>query len=132
MSAEIHCPGCDRDTLLLRTPRYEGFTRVGEALNCAGCGHAFALEDEVPFREEKKISIFTDADRSTVVDVFKGDPRGRLCRYCAHYVVNPFRQWCGLHRKEVEATHTCDRFAPKPPPKDPLAAVAGGSTPPVL
>ncbi|MBU4459678.1 MAG: hypothetical protein KJ579_03840 [Verrucomicrobia bacterium] len=132
MSAEIHCPGCGRDSLLLRAPRYEGFTRVGEDLSCAACGHSFASEDEVPFREEKKVSVFTEADRSVVVDVFKDDPRGRLCRYCAHYVVNPFRQWCGLHRKEVEATQTCAKFTPKPPPKDPLAAVTAGPKPPPL
>ena len=132
MSAEIQCPGCGKETLLLRTPRYEGFKRTGEDLSCAACGHAFATEADVPYREEKKVSIFTEADRSAVVDVFKDDPRGRLCRYCAHYVVNPFRQWCGVHRKEVEATHTCDRFEPRPPPKDPLAAVTGGVKPPVL
>lgn len=112
----------------MRTPRYEGFKRTGEDLSCAACGHAFASEAEVPFREERKIAVFTDADRSAVVDVFKDDPRGRLCRYCLHYVVNPFRQWCGLHRREVEATHTCDRFETKPPPKDPLADAVG--TPP--
>lgn len=115
MSVEIQCPACGREALLVRSPRFEGFKRTGEDLSCSACGHVFASEDDVPFRENKVPSIFTDEDRSVTPDLFKNDPRGRLCRYCRHYVVNPFRQWCGLHRREVEATETCNRFAARPP-----------------
>jgi hypothetical protein len=55
-------------------------------------------------------AVFTDADRSADVDVFEENEAGHLCRYCVHYVVNPFMQWCALHKREVEATDTCDRF----------------------
>lgn len=116
MNAEIHCPGCGRESLLMRKPKYDGFKRVGEELTCAACGYAFAAEAEVPFKQARKIAIFTDDDKPRVVDVFKDDPRHRLCRYCLHYVVNPFRQWCGLHRRDVQATDTCDRFKTRPEP----------------
>jgi len=115
MSVEIQCPACGREALLARTPRYEGFRRTGEDLSCSSCGHVFASEADVPFRERAAPAIFTDEDRSATPDVFKNDPRGQLCRYCRHYVVNPFRQWCGLHKREVEATETCARFAARPP-----------------
>lgn len=113
---EIHCPGCGNDTLLVREPKYEGFTRVGDILRCASCGHEFASEEEVSFRHGHKPRVFTDADRSRAVEVFEEGEADRLCRHCIHYVVNPFVQWCGLHRKEVEATDTCSRFERKPPP----------------
>jgi hypothetical protein len=45
--------------------------------------------------------------------LFAEEERGRMCRYCREYVVNPFLQRCGLHRCEVEATDTCPRFEPK-------------------
>ena len=114
---EIHCPGCGRVTLLLRQPTYEGFTKVGEALSCASCGHAFATEDEVPFKHATPVRVFTEADQSTVAKIFDEGENARLCRYCVNYVINPFMQWCGHHRKEVEATDTCSAFQAKPPPK---------------
>jgi hypothetical protein len=114
---EIVCAACGADTLLIRRPRYEGFARVGETLSCAACGHAYASEDEVPFKERKGVQVFTEADRSAEVRVFEEDEKGRLCRYCASYVVNPFTQWCSRHRREVEATDTCPQFAPRPPEK---------------
>ncbi len=114
---EIDCPGCGKASLLLRQPRYEGFTRVGETLSCASCGHLFGSEEEVPFRQPKVVQVFTEADRPKGVKVFSEGESSRLCRHCVNYVVNPFMQWCGLHKKEIEATDTCDAFQPKPPPR---------------
>lgn len=114
---EIHCPGCGRVTLLLRQPTYEGFTKVGDQLSCASCGHAFATEEEVPYKFATPVRVFTEADKSKVAKVFDEGENARLCRYCVNYVINPFMQWCGHHRKEVEATDTCPAFQLKPPPK---------------
>ncbi|MBW7907436.1 MAG: hypothetical protein H3C50_00730 [Kiritimatiellae bacterium] len=116
-SPEIVCPACGRDALLLRQPRYDGFTKVGETLSCASCGHVFESEADVQFVSRKKVEVFTTADRSKDVKVFGEGENRRLCRYCAHYVVNPFMQWCALHKKEVQATDTCSQFTPKPPEK---------------
>lgn len=121
MSREIRCPACGRESLLLREPVYEGFTKVGEALTCSGCGHVFDSEDAVPYVARRAGKVFTERDRSTAVRVFDEHEADRLCRHCVNYTVNPFRQWCGLHRKEVEATDTCADFAPRPPPEEPAA-----------
>ena len=48
-SLEIRCPSCNQDTLLLREPVYEGFTKTGETLACSACGLVFASEEDVPF-----------------------------------------------------------------------------------
>ncbi len=109
-SIAITCTACGAESLLVRRPVYDGFKRTGESLHCAACGHTFASEADVPFKEAKRPAVFTEADRSAAVQVFEEAEGRRLCRYCAHYVVNPFTQWCGVHKKEVEATDSCDRF----------------------
>lgn len=89
---EIICTACGADSLLIRSPKYEGFTKVGEELTCSSCGHQYASEEEVPFREKKTACVFTDADRPEEVVVFAEDEKGKVCRYCKHYVVNAFTQ----------------------------------------
>lgn len=117
-SIEIVCPACGKETLLKRTPRYEGFKRAGEDLNCASCAHAFANEAEVPFKTKTQSNLFNRSELDAKPEVFKQDETARLCRLCAHYVVNPFIQRCALLRKEVEATDSCRKFKkPKEPPK---------------
>ena len=116
---EIICSACRAEALLRREPRYEGFRKTGEILKCSACGHEYSSEADVPFKERARIQVFTDADRSVPVKMFREGEAERLCRHCVHYVVNPFMQWCGAHRKEVEATDTCNRFQRKPEPKPP-------------
>jgi hypothetical protein len=112
MSAvEIICSHCGSDTLLNREAVYDGFTKMGEKLICSSCGFEYASEDEVPFKAyQAEPEIFTDADRSAKVEVFDDGENQRLCRYCANYIINPFTQFCAVHKKEVQATDTCDRF----------------------
>ncbi|MEN7973074.1 MAG: hypothetical protein ABFR47_04485 [Verrucomicrobiota bacterium] len=112
MSAvEIICSNCGTDTLLKREAVYDGFTKTGEKLVCSSCGFEYASEAEVPFKEKKaEPKIFTDADRSAEVEVFGESENKQLCRYCANYIVNPFTQFCAIHKKEVQATDTCAQF----------------------
>ncbi len=120
-SVDIFCTACGADTLVVRKPKYEGFTKVGEVFVCSACGHEYATEEEVPFKEKPELKVFTEADRPKEIKVFREDEKGRLCRYCENYVINPFMQWCALHKKEVEATDTCKKFTPKKePPKPPV------------
>ncbi len=117
-SIEIICPACGQDTILKRTPRYDGFKRSGDDLNCASCGHSFACESKVPFKVKKKNITFDPSELEAKPEVFKKGEAARLCRLCANYVVNPFIQRCALLRKEVEATDTCRHFKKqKQPPK---------------
>ncbi|RKX41374.1 MAG: hypothetical protein DRP64_11405 [Verrucomicrobia bacterium] len=112
MSAvEIMCSSCGADTLLNREAVYDGFIKTGEKLTCSSCGHVYASEEEVPFKSHKaEPQIFTEADRSAKVEVFDEGENKRICRYCANYTVNPFTQFCAIHKKEVQATDTCGRF----------------------
>ncbi|MDD5678045.1 MAG: hypothetical protein PHW60_08670 [Kiritimatiellae bacterium] len=116
----IMCSSCGKDTLLRREPVYEGFKRAGETLSCTACGHVFPDEAAVSFKAKKVVPGFGRQDLPPPPKVF--DERevletvSRLCRHCAHYVVNPFLQRCSRSNREVEATDTCKQFAPKNPP----------------
>jgi hypothetical protein len=113
-SVEIVCTACGADTLVKREPVYEGFRKVGERFLCAACGFEFADEEAVPFKEAKRPSVFGDDDRPAKVELFTADEKGRNCRHCRHYVVNPFTQRCGLHMMVVQATDCCGDFDPAP------------------
>ena len=97
--AEIYCPVCGKETLVIRRPAFEGLKKVGEKLVCSACGTEFKEDEEIAFVEREEPKVFSEEDGL------------RLCSHCRHYVVNPFTQRCMLHRKEVEATDTCQDFS---------------------
>ncbi len=108
---QIRCSACGEEALVRREPIYDGFTKVAERFICTACGHEYADEAEVPFSGgRKKPNVFTADDAPKTLDIFKDEERQKNCRYCAHYVVNPFTQRCGLHDKEVQATDICFDF----------------------
>jgi hypothetical protein len=111
MPVEILCSECGAEAFLTREPVYEGLKKTGETLSCSACGHVFESEEAVPYREKQAApQIFTKADRSEQIKVFEEGENKRLCRYCAEYVINPFMQFCTFHKKEIEATDSCDHF----------------------
>lgn len=109
---EIICSACGAESFLKRSPLYDGFKKVGEQLVCVACGHVFADESEVRFRQLKRPAIFTDEDKPRAVTVFNSNEKNKSCRHCKHYVVNPFTQRCGRHQRVVEATDLCGDFDP--------------------
>jgi hypothetical protein len=112
-AVEINCSACGRETLVRREPVYDGFVKKGERLLCASCGHEFPAEADVPFKVKQTVRVFGDDERPKKIDIFKGDEKGKNCRHCKHYVVNPFIQRCGLLHREVQATDLCARFDKK-------------------
>ena len=114
---EIHCPACGRDAWLTRKAQYDGFTKVGEIVACALCGHLFDSEADIRTKTAARRRFLPRRTAPPGSD-FNEDEKGKMCRYCAEYVVNPFVQRCALHQREVEATDTCPHFRPKPPPEE--------------
>ncbi len=109
---EMMCPGCGRETLVIKEPVYDGFTRIGERMKCAVCGHCFE-EPAAPPLPKKTPVIFSEEDRPAAIKIFDEGENRTICRYCKHYLVNPFTQRCARHNREVEATDTCDDFDAK-------------------
>jgi DNA-directed RNA polymerase subunit RPC12/RpoP len=112
-AGRVRCSACGEESFLKPVPKYDGFRKVGEVLKCASCGHEFASETEAPAVLKARPGIFDESDAPRVVKVFDEGERGRLCRYCRHFIVNPFTQRCGRHQKVVEATDTCLDFESK-------------------
>lgn len=110
-TVEIICRKCGADTLLQRDAVYDGFSKIGDKLSCSSCGFEYATEEEIPFKEKQADPvIFTDADRSASVDIFDEGESNQLCHHCRNYIINPFTQFCSVHKKEVQATDTCPQF----------------------
>ena len=139
-SLEIACRACGQRALARAEAVYDGFRKTGECFVCTACGHRYASRETTPFLEAAQgPALFTDADREAAPRLFQESERRRCCAYCAHRVVNPFGQRCGLSNREIEATDLCARFEPipaetppdetgtaKPPPSpDPLAQIFG-------
>ena len=112
-SVEIVCRACGKDTLIRREPVFDGLKKTGDRLLCASCGHVYGDEADVPFKTARRSAVFSEAERPRRVDVFRDDEKGRTCRHCKHYLVNPFTQRCGMHFKEVQATDSCSDFGEK-------------------
>lgn len=117
------CPSCREETLFVTEAVYDGFHKTGETRRCSLCGYVHVL----PETEGRKASGSRSAARGNAFweafakehtpsdpDLFDvGQETARLCRKCAHYVVNPFTQRCMLHDRVVEATDSCDQFDAK-------------------
>ena len=112
-SAAIRCSACGQEAFLVREPVFDGLKKVGETLKCSACGHVYKSEADVPFVEADGVpDLFSTDDREEKPDLFSGD-MPKFCRHCVHYVANPFRQWCGLHQRDVRATDSCPSFSPR-------------------
>lgn len=116
------CPSCKEDALFVTDAVYDGFRKTGETHRCTLCGHVIrgparprGTPKQRPAPANPLWDAFAREETSTGPGLFDIDSEtARLCRKCAHYVVNPFTQRCMLHDKEVQATDTCPDFTPKP------------------
>ncbi len=122
MKVAIVCTQCGEEAFLTREPVYDGLKKTGERLFCSACGCEYVSEADVPFKSKAAVpAVFNEEDRPEKTEIFQEGENKRLCRYCDNYVVNPFMQFCSLHKKEVQATDTCPQFS-----------AAGSEKPPVL
>lgn len=113
-NVEIICPACGKETFLRREPVYEGLKKTGEKLFCISCGSLFGDEAEVSFKQKAVSKVFGDDERPKQIKIFSDEEANvKNCRRCAHYVINPFTQKCGLTGREVQATDQCWDFEEK-------------------
>jgi hypothetical protein len=107
---ESRCTACGRTALFIRKAEYDGFTRIGEYWTCSSCG---ARRAAAPAPPKPRPALFAEVDRPAAPNIFGEEESRRLCRHCAHYLVNPFTQRCFLHQRTVEATDSCPDFTAK-------------------
>lgn len=104
------CPACGKDVLFTKETKYDGFTPVGEIRKCTVCGYETGDAPSAAPKADPLAGLFSDDDLPEKPQVFAGDENQTMCRYCMHYVVNPFRQRCMVHERDVDATDTCPDF----------------------
>jgi hypothetical protein len=112
---KIICDCCGEESVLKRVPVYEGFTKVGERILCAACGHEYAAEEDASFKERDSEVL---GELEDVPELFADEEKKSTCRHCVYYLMNPFTQRCGLRFKPVEATDSCEDFKPKESDED--------------
>jgi hypothetical protein len=111
---EIKCEACNTIAVAKPEPIYDGFKKIGTHYICTSCGKVYPSEEETPFVEfSEKPNIFGDDDKPDIPSIFNEDERQKSCRWCQHFVINPFTQRCGLTHEVVEATDLCVRFEKK-------------------
>ncbi len=114
-SREIACTACGRTALARIEPVYEGFKRIGEEVVCTACSHRYSGKDAAPFAAApQQPRVFTEADKPRELKIFADDERRKSCGWCAHFVISPFNQRCGITNREIQATDLCISFKPKP------------------
>ncbi|MDF3128120.1 hypothetical protein P0Y35_02805 [Kiritimatiellaeota bacterium B1221] len=105
------CDHCQQETLFIPEAVYEGVKKVGENLKCSGCGHLSAHKTAPAAKVDPLAALFGEDAEVEKVSLFDVDAETAcLCRKCAHYVIHPFTQRCGLHDREVSATDSCDQW----------------------
>ena len=107
---QARCPACGEVSLFVREPVYDGFTKTGEVCKCTSCGAEHAPAALTPGGGTTVPDVFADVERPAEVRIEGQGEQPPFCRYCSHYVVNPFTQRCGISLQEVDATDTCESF----------------------
>lgn len=108
------CEKCHQETLFVSEPVYEGFKKIGESYRCSGCGALQASARTASANVDPLAALFGKDAAPEKISLFDVDAETAcLCRKCAHYVIHPFTQRCGLHDREVSATDSCEQFEAK-------------------
>ena len=105
------CEHCQQETLFVSEAVYDGFKKIGENQICSGCGTVSTSKTSSAPKIDPLVELFGDEpteEKSSLFDVEA--ETAKLCRKCAHYVIHPFTQRCGIHDREVSATDSCDQF----------------------
>lgn len=115
-SLEITCTACGKTTFVRAEPVFEGFKKVGEAYICLSCGHRYPSAAETPFTKpepQKGNGLFQPTEKKDLADLLGIQMKHHSCRWCAHWILHPFDQRCGLTNKHTESTDECNRFQEK-------------------
>lgn len=105
------CESCKKETLFTVEAVYDGFTKTGETSTCSECGQVSEAGRRNAEKKDPLAALFGEDAVPEKLELFDVEAEtARLCRKCAHYVIHPFTQRCGLHDREVSATDSCPQF----------------------
>ena len=115
---KFKCPKCGSESVLVRKPVIEGWTKKGEILACALCSAKAADYQEGadlrPTSESTdKLASFLGVEKTKQKRIEVNDKEKRFCRDCAHYIVHPFHDRCSLRNTNVNPMDDCPQFSAK-------------------
>ena len=119
---DYQCPQCKKETFLKKESVMDGWTKKGDVLKCASCGHvACELSEKTnsethssdPLKSSaaerfKSILGVDDFEKKPVID--SSEEETRFCKDCIHLIPHPFILRCSRFNKDVNPMDDCPDF----------------------
>jgi len=116
---EYNCPHCGKNSFLKKETVMDGWTKKGEVLKCASCGHFVCSLDpqtekstdplQSPSAERLKNLLGEDrfAEKPKIT---AGAGEQRFCKDCAFLIPHPFVLRCTKTNRTVDPMDDCPDF----------------------
>ena len=119
---EYNCPHCGRNSFLKKETVMDGWTRKGDVLKCASCGH---LVCELKEETGKPADPLKSDAADRLKNLFGGEEfvekpalkaegdEANFCKDCAFLIPHPFVFKCSKFNKTVNPMDDCPDFQRK-------------------
>ena len=116
---EYNCPHCGRNSFLKKETVMDGWTRKGDVLKCASCGHLVCeLKEESgkpadPLKSDAadRLKNLFGGEEFVEKPVLKADgDEANFCKDCAFLIPHPFVFKCSKFNKTVNPMDDCPAF----------------------
>lgn len=116
---EYNCPHCGRNSFLKKETVMDGWTRKGDVLKCASCGHLVCeLKEETgkpadPLKSDAadRLKNLFGGEEFVEKPVLKADgDEANFCKDCAFLIPHPFVFKCSKFNKAVNPMDDCSAF----------------------
>ena len=116
---EYNCPHCGRNSFLKKETVMDGWTKKGEVLKCAACGH---LVCELKPESDKPADPLKSDAANRLKNLFGGEDfvqkptlkteedEAHFCKDCAFLIPHPFVFKCSKLAKMVNPMDDCPHY----------------------
>ena len=117
---EYNCPQCGKNSFLKKETVMDGWTKKGEVLRCAACGHLVC--EMKPEENGKPADPLKSAAADRLKNLLGGEDFSRkptikteeaethFCKDCAYLIPHPFLFRCSRFDKNVNPMDDCPEF----------------------
>lgn len=116
---EYNCPHCGKNSFLKKETVMDGWTKKGEVLKCASCGHLVCelkpeknkASDPLKSAGADRLKKLFGADEFVEKPVLKAEGNeADFCKDCAFLIPHPFVFKCSKFNKSVNPMDDCPSF----------------------
>lgn len=117
---EYNCPHCGKNSFLKKETLMDGWTKKGDVLKCASCGHLVCSLD--PKTAEKNADPLASPSAARLKNLLgedhfaekpkitAGEGEQRFCKDCAFLIPHPFVLRCTRTNRTVNPMDDCPDF----------------------